>query len=41
VLKPGGYLLLGGAESTLNLDGAFQRVELGRAVVFRHTGGAA
>jgi chemotaxis protein methyltransferase CheR len=41
VLKPGGYLLLGGAESTLNLDTAFQRVELGRAVVFRHTGGAA
>jgi chemotaxis protein methyltransferase CheR len=41
VLKPGGYLLLGGAESTLNLDAAFQRVEFGRAVVFRHTGGAA
>jgi len=41
VLKPGGYLLLGGAESTLNLDAAFQRMELGRAVVFRHTGGAA
>jgi len=41
VLKPGGYLLLGGAESTLNLDAAFQRVELGRAVVFRHIGGAA
>jgi chemotaxis protein methyltransferase CheR len=41
VLKPGGYLLLGGAESTLNLDAAFQRVELGRAVVFRHAGGAA
>ncbi len=41
VLKPGGYLLLGGAESTLNLDAAFQRVELGRAVVFRHNGGAA
>jgi chemotaxis protein methyltransferase CheR len=41
VLKPGGYLLLGGAESTLNLDAAFQRVEFGRAAVFRHTGGAA
>ncbi len=41
VLKPGGYLLLGGAESTLNIDAAFQRVELGRATVFRHTGGAA
>ncbi len=41
VLRPGGYLVLGGAESTLNLDGAFQRMELGRAVVFRHSGGAA
>jgi chemotaxis protein methyltransferase CheR len=41
VLRPGGFLVLGGAESTLNLDEAFQRQELGRAVVFRHTGGAA
>ncbi|MBL8932862.1 MAG: protein-glutamate O-methyltransferase CheR [Kineosporiaceae bacterium] len=41
VLRPGGFLILGGAESTLNLDGAFQRTELGKAVVFRHTGGAA
>ncbi len=41
VLRPGGYLVLGGAESTLNLDGSFQRMELGRAVVFRHTGGGA
>ena len=41
VLRPGGFLVLGGAESTLNLDDAFQRTELGRAVVFRHTGGAA
>ncbi len=39
VLRPGGFLVLGGAESTLNLDGSFQRVELGKAVVFRHTGG--
>lgn len=41
VLRPGGHLVLGGAESTLNLDGSFQRTELGRAVVFRHTGGGA
>ena len=41
VLRPGGFLVLGGAESTLNLDSAFQRMELGRAVVFRHTGGKA
>ncbi|HEY6794969.1 MAG TPA: protein-glutamate O-methyltransferase CheR [Kineosporiaceae bacterium] len=40
VLRPGGYLVLGGAESTLNLDDAFQRMELGRAVVFRLSGGA-
>ena len=39
VLRPGGFLVLGGAESTLNLDAAFERLELGRAVVFRHTGG--
>lgn len=41
VLRPGGFLVLGGAESTLNLDDAFQRMELGKAVVFRHTGGRA
>jgi chemotaxis protein methyltransferase CheR len=41
VLRPGGFLVLGGAESTLNLDAAFQRMELGKAVVFRHTGGKA
>jgi chemotaxis protein methyltransferase CheR len=41
VLRPGGFLVLGGAESTLNLDDAFQRMELGKAVVFRHTGGKA
>ena len=39
ILRPGGFLVLGGAESTLNLDEAFQRQELGRAVVFRHIGG--
>lgn len=38
ILRPGGFLVLGGAESTLNLDGTFQRMELGKAVVFRHTG---
>jgi chemotaxis protein methyltransferase CheR len=39
VLREGGYLVLGGAESTLNLDGSFQRTEMGRAVVFRYRGG--
>jgi len=41
VLRPGGYLVLGGAESTLSLDDAFQRMELAGAVVFKHTGGGA
>ena len=27
VLSPEGYLLLGGAETTLNLDDSFQRIE--------------
>jgi chemotaxis protein methyltransferase CheR len=39
VLRPGGYLVLGGAESALSLDAAFQRVEIDRAVVFKHRGG--
>jgi chemotaxis protein methyltransferase CheR len=39
VLRPGGFLVLGGAESTLSLDAAFQRMELDRAVVFQHLGG--
>lgn len=41
VLRTGGFLVLGGAESPLNLDTSFQRLEKGRAVVFRHTGGHA
>jgi chemotaxis protein methyltransferase CheR len=41
VLRPGGFLVLGGAESALNLDDAFQRTELGPAAVFRHAGGTA
>jgi chemotaxis protein methyltransferase CheR len=39
VLRPGGYLVLGGAESTLTLDSSFQPMELGKAVVFKRTGG--
>jgi len=38
---PRGFLTLRGAESTLDLDGSFQRLELGKAVAFRHRGGAA
>ncbi len=36
VLRPGGFLVLGGAESTINLDATFRRLDLGRAAVFQH-----
>jgi chemotaxis protein methyltransferase CheR len=36
VMQPHGYLFLGGAETTLNLDDGFERVESGRAVAYRH-----
>jgi chemotaxis protein methyltransferase CheR len=35
VLRPDGYLVLGGAETTLNLDDTFERVQIGRAPVYR------
>ncbi len=34
-LRRGGYLLLGGAETTLNLTDEFDRVKVGRAVMYR------
>lgn len=34
-LFPGGYLVLGGAETTLNLDDQFKRVSVGRAVFYQ------
>jgi len=34
-LFPGGYLVLGGAESTLNLDDEFRRVPVGRTVFYQ------
>lgn len=34
-LFPGGYLILGGAESTLNLDNEFKRVPVGRTVFYQ------
>ncbi len=34
-LRPGGYLMLGTAETTLNLDERFERVRIGRAVFYR------
>ena len=35
LLRPGGYLLLGSAETTLNLDDTFNRVRIGRAVFYQ------
>jgi chemotaxis protein methyltransferase CheR len=35
ILKPGGYLVLGAAETTLNLDELFTRVRVGRAVLYQ------
>lgn len=39
VLRPGGYLFLGAAETTLGLDAGFERVALGRAMVYQTRGG--
>lgn len=39
VLRPGGFLVLGGAESTLSLDDSFSRVETEKVVIFRNGGG--
>ncbi len=41
VLRPDGYLVLGGAETTLNLDDSFERVQIGRAPVYRMRAGKA
>ncbi len=35
IIHPEGYLYMGGAETTLNLDAAYERVTMGRAVVHR------
>jgi chemotaxis protein methyltransferase CheR len=35
VLRPGGLLFLGAAETTLNLDENYERVQLGRATAYR------
>jgi chemotaxis protein methyltransferase CheR len=35
-LAPGGYLMLGTAETTLNLDDGFQRQRIGQAVFYRN-----
>jgi len=38
VLRPGGYLFLGSAETTYGLDPQWARVELGRSVLYRLVG---
>jgi chemotaxis protein methyltransferase CheR len=38
LLRPGGYLLLGGAETTLNLDDGFERVPIDRTAFYRLKG---
>jgi chemotaxis protein methyltransferase CheR len=40
LLRPDGYLLLGSAETTLNLDDLFDRVRVGRAVFYQVSKGA-
>jgi chemotaxis protein methyltransferase CheR len=39
LLRPGGYLILGSAETTLNLDDLFVREQYGRAVFYRVANG--
>jgi chemotaxis protein methyltransferase CheR len=38
ILRPDGYLFLGGAETTLGLDDAFERVMVGSTTAYRHKG---
>jgi chemotaxis protein methyltransferase CheR len=38
VLRPGGYLFLGGQETTYGVDQAYQRVQAGPAVCYRFSG---
>ncbi|MFN8191895.1 MAG: protein-glutamate O-methyltransferase CheR [Nocardioidaceae bacterium] len=40
-MRPDAYLFLGGAETTLNLDDSFERVQIGRAPVYRLRDGKA
>jgi chemotaxis protein methyltransferase CheR len=37
LLRPDGYLLLGSAETTLNIDDLFTRVPVGRAIFYQVT----
>ena len=35
VLRPGGYVFLGGSETTMNIDDSWHRQTIGRATVYR------
>ena len=35
VIRPDGYLFLGGAETTMNVDDSWERQTIGRATVYR------
>ena len=35
LLKPDGFLFLGGAETTFNVDDAFERVQFDRTICYR------
>ncbi len=37
VLRPGGYLFLGAAETTIGIDDGWERIPVGRSSVYRHT----
>ncbi|MFN8545612.1 MAG: protein-glutamate O-methyltransferase CheR [Candidatus Binatia bacterium] len=39
LLRPDGYLFLGGAETTINLDDGFERAQFGKAWAYRVRGG--
>jgi chemotaxis protein methyltransferase CheR len=41
LMRPDGYLFMGGAETTLNLDDAYQRVPIGKTICYRLAPGGA
>ncbi|MEO6715399.1 MAG: protein-glutamate O-methyltransferase CheR [Mycobacteriales bacterium] len=36
VVRPGGFLLLGGAETTVGIDSGWERIAVGRSSIYRH-----
>jgi len=38
VLRPGGFLILGAAETTVGIDDSWQRVQVGRSSIYQNTG---